>query len=177
MYGLGAILLLLFGGLGIGRLATDRFRVQPHRAGMTAIAFTAIGLLVLAGLAMSSEWLSYITVRRFTLDANHAWVSLVAFALAAGAAMLEINSSRGWVRVQRILTIVIWSGLALSALSGTIMFLKLNAAPNLTRLGYAGFEIGLALALLAAAVRMVLRAIAALSKDSPSSRSSRGGED
>jgi len=176
VYGLGAILVLLLGGLGIGRLATDLLRVQTRKAGMAGIAFTGVGLLALAGLAMSSDWLTYVTVRRFTLDANHAWVSLVAIVLAVGAVLLERNASRGWVRMQRILAIVVWSGLGLSALSGAIMFLKLNALPSLTRLGYTGFEIGLAIALLAAAGRMALKVVASVSKPTLPSRAGQGAE-
>jgi hypothetical protein len=169
VYGLGAVLLLLFGGLGIGRMATARFRIQARGAGMAAIAFTGVGLLTLAGLAMSTDWLSYVTIRRFTLDANHAWVSLVAFALAAGAALLAPTDSHRWIRLQRILVVVAGSGLALAAVSGAIMFLKLGALPSLTRLGYTGFEIGLALALLAGTVRLFLRIAIAVSTPAPSS--------
>jgi hypothetical protein len=169
VYGLGAVLLLLFGGLGIGRLGTARFRIQARSAGMAAIAFTGVGLLALAGLARSTDWLSYVTIRRFTLDANHAWVSLVAFALAAGAALLAPTDSRRWIRLQRILMVIAGSGLALAAVSGAIMSLKLGALPSLTRLGYTGFEIGLALALFAGAVRLFLRIAIAMSTPAPSS--------
>ena len=178
VYGLGAILLLLFGGLGMGRLATGRFRIHPHAAGLVAIAFTGVGLMALAWLwlAMSSEWLSYVTVRRFTLDANHAWVSLAAFVLAAGAALVEMNGSGGSGRAQRILAVAVWSGLGLSVLSGIFMFLKLGALPSVTRLGYTGLEIGLAVALLAAAGRLVLRIVVAVPHPALSSRAGRGAE-
>jgi hypothetical protein len=162
VYGLDGVLLMLFGGLGLGRVLTDRLRFRPRMAALTAIVFTGAGLLALAGLATSPEWLSYVTVRRFTLDANHAWVSLLACALAAGAVLLQANGAGRWVKVQRTLVIGVWSGLVLAALSGALMLLKLNAVPSLTRLGYTGFEIGLALALLTAAGRLVLRFAAAV---------------
>jgi len=156
VYGLGAVLLILFGGLGVRRLATERFRFRPRAAALTAVLVTGAGLLALSGLAMSPEWLSYVTVRRFTLDANHAWVSLLAFALAAGAALLR-PSGAGWrVKTQCILAILVWGGLGLSVLSGALMLLKINALPSLTRLGYTGLEIGLALALLTAVGQLVL---------------------
>jgi hypothetical protein len=171
VYGLAAVVLMLFGGLGLGRLLTDRLRFRPRMAALTAIVCTGAGLLALAGLATSPEWLSYVTVRRFTLDANHAWVSLLACALAAGAALLQTNGAGRWVKVQRTLVIGVWSGLVLAVLSGALMLLKLNAVPSLTRLGYTGFEIGLALALLTAAGRLVLRFAAAVWGASPPPRS------
>jgi hypothetical protein len=96
--------------------------------------------------------------------------------LAAGAALIPPTGSRGWLRLQRILAGVADGGLALAAVSGAFMFLKLNATPSLTRLGYTGFEIGLALALLGATVRLVLRIVVAMSTPAPAPRSNQGGE-
>jgi hypothetical protein len=58
--------------------------------------------------------------------------------------------------LQRIFAIAAWGGLGLAVLSGIVMLLKLGAVPNLTRLGYTGLEIGLAVALLTAGGRLIL---------------------
>ena len=155
--GLGALLVLLLGGHGAGWLAAERFRLDPRRARLVAIAFTAAGWLALALLAMSSEWLAYVTVRRFTLDANHAWVALLAFALAAGSALPDPSDLGSWEKAQRVLAQVVWGGLGLAALSGALMVVKLAALSSLTRLGYTGLELGLAIALVAAIGRGALR--------------------
>jgi hypothetical protein len=88
---------------------------------------------------------------------------------ATGAALLAPTDSRRWIRLERILVVVAGSGLALAAVSGAVMFLKLGALAGLTRLGYTGFEIGLALALLAGTVRLFLRIATAMSTPAPSS--------
>jgi hypothetical protein len=159
--GFGAVLVLLYGGLGMGWLATERLRVQPRRARLAAMGFTVAGLAAAAALAMSPEWLAYVTVRRFTLDANHAWVSLLAFGLAAGGALPEPKHAGQWARARRHLALVVWGGLGLAALSGALMVVKVAVLSGLTRLGYTGLEIGLALALVAAAARTALRLVAA----------------
>jgi hypothetical protein len=109
---------------------------------------------------MSPDWLSYVLVRRFTLDANHAWVSLICMALGAATALMP-SSASGWPRrTLRAVTAAVWLGLALSVVSGVLMFAKLDALAALTRLAYTGLELGLAVALLGAAVSLGLRIVA-----------------
>ena len=160
VYGLGAAVLLLLAGLGLRLLLVARFGARPRSAALLSAAVSGIGLLGVIVLAMSPDWLSYVLVRRFTLDANHAWVSLICMALGAATALMP-SSASGWPRrTLRAVTAAVWLGLALSVVSGVLMFAKLDALAALTRLAYTGLELGLAVALLGAAVSLGLRIVA-----------------
>ncbi len=168
--GLGVLLLLLLSGLGIGRVADGRLRLSSRLAAALSLAVPVTGLLALGRLAALPTWLEYVAVRRFTLDANHAWVSLALFALAVGAALIEVNGSR-WQRLQRSLLAIVWGGLALATLSGALMLVKLDSVASLSRLSYTGLEVGLGIALLAASARLLFRMILAVSTGAPNAAS------
>ena len=160
VYGLGAAVLLLLGGLGLRRLLVTRFGVRPGSAALLSAATSGIGVLTVIGLATSPDLLSYVLVRPFTLDANHAWVSLLCMAVGAATALLP-PAGAGRRRIAlRVFTAAVWSGLAVALLSGVLMFARLQALVALTRLAYTGLELGLALALLAATASLVLRTVA-----------------
>ncbi|HOF36597.1 MAG TPA: multiheme c-type cytochrome [Dermatophilaceae bacterium] len=157
VYGLGAAVLLLLAGLGLRRLLVARLGVRPHHAALLASVASGIGVVGVLVLAASPDWLSYVIIRRFTLDANHAWVSLACLGVGAATALLPLATS-GWRRkTLHLINVVIWAGLAAGAVSGVLMFVKLEALAALTRLAYTGLELGLALALLGAVVSLALR--------------------
>jgi hypothetical protein len=157
VHGLGAIVLILLAGLGLRRLLIARVGVRPERAALVSAVASGVGVLGVLILFASPDWLSFIVIRRFTLDANHAWFSLGCFVIGAATALLALPSS-GWKRkAAHVLNLVVWTGLAVGAVSGVLMFAKLQALAAFTRLAYTGLEVGLAVALLAAAGLLVLR--------------------
>jgi len=157
VWGLGVVVLLLFAGLGLGRLLAMRFHLNQRRAAMLSLVVSLMAVTGVLVLALSPEWFSYLLVRRFTLDANHAWVSLVCFGLPVATALLPAKTS-GWPgKALRLLGAAIWLGLIIAAVSGLLMFAKLEALASLTRLAYTGLELGLVVALAAAALVLFLR--------------------
>jgi len=165
--GLGAVLLLLLTGLGLGRAASKRIGLSPRQAGALSLAVPAAGLLALGRLAMLPDWLEYLVVRRFTLDTNHAWVSLALFAFLVGAMLVEVSGSRWVQRTQRTLLALVSGGIALATCSGVLTMIKLDSFATLARLSYTGFEVGLAVALVGASVRLLLRLIGDAAKGAP----------
>lgn len=157
VYGLGAVVLILLGGLGLRWLLGQRFGVRPGRAAILAGLSTVAGLIALCGLALLPEWLAYVTLRRFTLDANHAWVSLVCLGLAAATALLPTGTPTWRRSLLRALTVGLGAGCALALVSGGLMLVKLEALVPLTRLAYTGLELGLLMALLASTLALGLR--------------------
>jgi hypothetical protein len=170
VYGLGAIVLMLLAGLGLRRLLIARVGLRPEHGALISAAASGVGVLGVLILAASPDWLGYILIRRFTLDANHAWFSLGCFVIGVAAALLALPSP-GWQRkAAHVLRLVVWTGLAVSAVSGVLMFAKLEALASFARLAYTGLEVGLAVALLAAAGLLVLRlALAVRGGSSPES--------
>jgi hypothetical protein len=159
VYSLLAAVLLLMAGLGLKHLLARRFGIRQRAAAVTALAFAAAGLAALGNLATSVEWLSYVAIRRFTLDANHAWISLLVFGVSAAVALMPMNTDGRRVRIQRGLHLAVGFGLGLAAVSGIFMFAKITVLASLTRLAYTGLEIGLAVALIASAAILVVRLI------------------
>jgi hypothetical protein len=157
VYWLGAIVLILLGALGVAWVLRNRFSIGSRKAAIAAGLFALIGLIVLAWLATTPGWLSYVTVRRFTLDANHAWISLVCMVLAAFTALLPAQAAERAGRFLRVAAIVIWASLGLAAVAGVLMFLKAESLPGLMQLAYTGLEVGLAIALVAATKSLVVR--------------------
>ena len=157
VYVLTAVLMLLFAALGVRRLAVDRLGLRSRPATLATGVVAATGLALLAGLLASPEWLQYVLVRRFTLDANHAWTSLLALVLAGATALLPADGSELRRRAQRVLGVVTAAAVGLALLSGALMFLKLDAITGVTRLAYTGLELGLLLALVAGTASLGVR--------------------
>jgi hypothetical protein len=172
VYSLLVVVLLLMAGLGLKDLLVRRFGIRQRAAAVAALAFVAAGLAAFGSLATSAEWLSYIAIRRFTLNANHAWISLLVFALSAAVALLRANTAGRRLRMQRWLHLAVAVGLSIAAISGILMFVKITALTSLTRLAYTGLEVGLAVALVGSAAILVFRLILAITKAPPISRSS-----
>jgi hypothetical protein len=158
VYGLLLVVMLFWACLALKELLAWRFGLSSGTATLAAVVLAAAGLVGMGGLATSVDWLSYVMVRRFTLDANHAWVSLLAFVVCA-AVILFPDARRRLVTLQHKLQAFVGAGLALAAMSGIAMFLKFEALSSLTRLGYTGLEIGLILGLFGSAAVLILRLI------------------
>lgn len=159
VYLLTAVLMLLFAALGIRRLAVERLGLPLRQASRMAGTVVATGLALLAGLLASGEWLPYVLVRRLTLDANHAWTSLLALALAGATVLLRPAGSGFLRRARRILGFVTAVAVGLALLCGALMFLKLDAIADLTRLAYSGLELGVLVALAAGAASLGTRLV------------------
>jgi len=159
VYCLGAIAILLLTGLGIGRLLRTRLRLSSRATNLATAFISLFGILALASLIKTPDWLSYILVRRFTLDANHSWISLLAFSLAVGITFIPTNSGGRFNRVLLMSNCLTWAGLALASLSAVFMFLKIAALPTITRFSYTGLELGSAIALFASVLALALHVI------------------
>jgi len=157
VYWLGAIVLILLAALGLDLLLVAHFSVRPRAAALLSGLAAVAGILALGWLAWLPGWLEYVTLRRFTLDANHLWVSLLCFVLAAATALLPLKEfARRRSALRRFAgKTLFW--LAVCAFFGLIMLIKSGLWAGLTRFAYTGFEIALALALVGAFCSLVIR--------------------
>lgn len=157
IYWLGAIVLILLAALGLNLLLAVHFSVQPKIASLISGFVAVLCVLALGWLAWLPGWLEYVTIRRFTLDANHLWVSLICMALAAATALMPLKGFARRPSALRLLAKIILFWLAVTAFFGLIMLIKSGIWAGLTRFAYTGFEIGLALALAASCCALVIR--------------------
>ena len=147
LLGLGAILSLTM-------MARE---VLARRLGLSSqtakvLSLLLLGILFLGAIPVltSPQLLTYMTVRRFTLDANHFWVTAAVFAFCGMVSILPPAGGPGGQRIQRALTRGLWGLLGLGAVSGFLMILRIGGLSRLSRLAYTFFELCLLLLLLAA---------------------------
>jgi hypothetical protein len=157
IYWIGAIVLLLLAALGLNLLLVAHFSVSPRVAALMSGFVAVLCILALGWLAWLPGWLEYVTIRRFTLDANHLWVSVICFGLAAATALMPLKEFAHRRSALRLFARTILVCLAITAFFGLIMLVKSGIWPDLTRFAYTGFEIGLALALIAACCCLAIR--------------------
>jgi len=123
-----------------------RLRLIPW-AGALAIAVAAIAL------AQQPDLMAYMFPTRFTLDANHALLAGGVFVVGIVALLGEVGIHRPAARNRRrrrgVSCAAIWLAvaLALAALSGLLMLLKISVLETLTRASYTVFDVSLVLVL------------------------------
>jgi hypothetical protein len=115
-------------------------------------------------LAQQPDLLGYMLPTRFTLDANHALVAGLVFVVGVVAVLGEIGVRRpggGAGRGHRasLAAVYLLVTLALAALSGLVMLLRIPALDTLTRLSYTVFDLALVLAVLGAVYVALRRAV------------------
>jgi hypothetical protein len=129
-------------------------RTLLHRQGVAKVSSARtwrwLLLAAVAGLGFvvaTPGLLTYMTVERFRMDANHFWVALAVLATAVWAA------GQAWLRLRRILHgLVILTGVC-----GVLMVLRFNWLDAVNRLAYTGFDLGLTLLAAGTAVTLAAR--------------------
>ncbi len=149
-------LYLLLGLMAIVASAVMGCEVLARRPGLSpqnarVVSLLLLGILLLGGIAVlaSPQLLAYMTVRRFTLDANHFWVAAAVFVFCGMVSIVPSAQRPRGQRVQRALARVLWGLLGLGAVSGFLMVLRIGGGLSpLSRLAYTGFDLCLLLLLL-----------------------------
>ncbi len=120
--------------------------MSPRRA--TVLSWMLI-VLTLAGMiiaSFSSGLLEYMTVKRFTLDANHFWIGVIVI-LTTTIIMLQRKVESGHlVHFENFIRKIGWLSVLSSCFFGFSMFLKIPFLEGLTSLAYTGFDISLIIA-------------------------------
>lgn len=156
------VLLALVGGLlvllGLRSVALRQSVLAP--ALLSKFSWLAIAGLVAGGIlvATSTGLAEYMTMRRFTLDAAHFWVGigimLLSFVLA-----LQHPAKCGSQCTPALLVRILWVLIFFAGFCGALVLLSLAWLGPITRLAYTGFDLGLLLLTLAAAVDLIRRLI------------------
>jgi hypothetical protein len=102
-------------------------------------------LLGFALVVATPGLLTYMTVERFRIDANHFWVALAVVAIAAWTA-----TRTGW-RTQRAL----YALLVITAVCGVLMLVRFAWLEPVSRVAYTGFDLGLTALALVSAVALI----------------------
>jgi hypothetical protein len=146
LYALLALVLGLAALIGLKNLSVREGLLGNFTASTFSLLLLAGGIIGSILALWNPGLVGYMTVSRFTLDANHFWVGIIALAL--GTVVLIRNYQFG----PRLLNLLGWLLLAAGAASGGMMLLKFKLLEQLNRLSYTWFDLGLVLVLLVAAV-------------------------
>lgn len=157
LYALIGILAFLVALLGLRWLVVKGCLLGVRTAYWATAALAAVGAVGGAIVATTPGLLAYMTVRRFSLDANHFGIACAVLA-ASVVVLLARPRPPIWFRAaERIVEGMEWGILALAGASGAFMLLKVAWLEYVTRLSYTVFDLSLAGAALMAALLIILR--------------------
>lgn len=127
-------------------------------ATLAKLSWLALAVLVVGGVlvARSPELTEYMTVRRFTLDAAHFWVGIGLLVLAVVLA-LQRPARAAAPGTSPLLARLLWILILFTVLCGSLVLVKIPGLNALTRLAYTGFDLGLLLLALVAAIELLRR--------------------
>jgi len=158
---LACALVVLVGELYLARVFAD----HPIRRPLRLIPWGAAVAIAVAAIALTQQpdLIGYMLPTRFTLDANHALVGGLVFVAGIAALLWEvgIRQPTGQApRARRGSKALIWllATLALAAVSGLLMLLKVPGLDTLTRASYTVFDVSLVLVLAGTVVVALRRA-------------------
>lgn len=163
-------------GLTLSALVSLLIRTLAlQNGGFSAGTGRALGLLVFAGTIVmgvfavaTPDLLEYMMVRRFTLDANHFWISCLVLLVGLIMAMRESNASAAAGR-SRPWAVALWASLVFTGACGALILLKAQWLQFVVRPAYTGLDLGLtALAILC--LLMLVRDLVTLQRGAPTGR-------
>jgi len=157
LYALIGILASLAALLGLRWLLVKKDLLSARMAFWATAVLAAAGAIGGAIVATTPGLLEYMTVRRFSLDANHFWVACAVLAVAVIILLLKPRLPVRFPVAERIAEWIAWGALALAGGSGAFMIVKMARLAVLTRLAYTVFDLGLVVAAFMTALLLTLR--------------------
>ncbi|MEM4721084.1 MAG: hypothetical protein QXT73_03370 [Candidatus Methanomethylicaceae archaeon] len=135
-------------------LAIKNGILSPQRARLltwVAIAGVMVFLLI---ASLSPGMLEYMTFSRFSLDANHFWITVIIFLISFGALLSAKRDTDAFGVTMRTVT---WIFVMTGALSGLLMLIKIGGLSSVTRFAYTAFDVSLVLIALSSAMIVIMR--------------------
>jgi len=113
--------------------------------------------------AFSPGLLEYMTLSRFSLDANHFWIAAIIFLITIAVMFsekLDKEASGAKIAMRKLGWIFIVAG----GLTGILILLKIGGLSIITQLAYTGFDISLAFMALITIIAVFLKTTAVKEK-------------
>ena len=156
LYLLASLTMLLAAALGCRWLAVRR-GLDARVATAAAWVVVASGIIGGGIAAKTAGLLEYMTLRRFTLDANHFWMACAVLAAALVVFLAKPAMSGPFRVVGRIVSWLGWLFFLVVMVSGSFMLVKIELLLTLTRASYTIFDGGLVLVTLTTIILLSLR--------------------
>jgi hypothetical protein len=158
LYILAGLLIILAVVSILQQLALKNGIVSRQQAKLLAwvILVTAVILWLIA--ALSPGLLEYMTLSRFSLDANHFWIAVIIFLISLAVMLsgkVDEKASGTSIAMRKLGWLFIIAGV----LSGVLVLFKIGGLSIVTRLAYTGFDLSLVLMALISIISILLRII------------------
>ena len=156
LYILAGFLIILTVVSILQQLAVKNGFLSPQKAKLLTWVVLA-GVIVFWLIAsLSPGLLEYMTLSRFSLDANHFWIAVIIFLISI-ATMLSKKFDDNTSGAEMAMRKLGWLFMTAGAVSGMFVLLKLGGLSIVTRLAYTGFDLSLVFMALTSVVSLFLR--------------------
>ncbi len=138
------------------QLAIRNNVLSPHKARMLTWIAIAGFIAFLVKASFSPGLLEYMTLSRFSLDANHFWIAAIIFLITIAVMFsekLDKESPASKIVIRKLGWIFIFVG----GFTGILILLKIGGLSIITRLAYTGFEISLSFMALITIITIFLK--------------------
>ncbi len=138
------------------RTSRKKCCLSPQKARLLVWVILAGVIAFFLMAAFSPGLLEYMTLSRFTLDANHFWIAVIIFLISI-AIMLSQKIDEKTSGTEIVMRKLGWLFMIAGAVSGMLILLKIGGLSIVTRLAYTGFDLSLVLMSLASIISLIIR--------------------
>ena len=156
LYTLAGLLIILAVVSILQQLAVKNGIVSRQQAKLLAWVILAAVIAFWLIAALSPGLLEYMTLSRFSLDANHFWIAVIIFLISIAIMLsqkLDEKTSGTQITVRKLG----WLFMITSGVSGILVLLKIGGLSIVTRLAYTGFDLSLVLMAMSSIISLIIR--------------------
>jgi hypothetical protein len=138
------------------QLAVRNGILSPQKAKLLARVVLAGVIVFFLIAALSPGLLEYMTLSRFSLDANHFWIAVIIFLISI-AIMLSQKFDEKTSGTEIAMRKLGWLFMIAGAISGMLILLKIGGLSIVTRLAYTGFDLSLIFMVISSIISLIIR--------------------
>ena len=156
LYILTGLLIILAVLSILQQLAVKNGVLSPQKARLLVWVVLAGVIVFFLIAALSPGLLEYMTLSRFSLDANHFWIAVIIFLISIAAMLSEkIGKKASGIEIamRKLGRLFIIAG----ALSGMLILLRIGGLSIVTRLAYTGFDLSLVFMAISSIISLIIR--------------------
>ena len=156
LYILAGLLIILAVLSILQQLTVKNGLLSPHKAKIFAWVVLAAVIAFWLIAALAPGLLEYMTLSRFSLDANHFWIAVIIFLISI-AIMLSQKFDEKTSGTDIAMRKLGWLFMIAGAVSGMLVLLKIGGLSIVTRLAYTGFDLSLVFMAISSIISLIIR--------------------
>jgi len=156
LYILTGLLIILAVVSILQRTAVKNGILPPQKTRLLVWVILAGVVAFLLIAALSPGLLEYMTLSRFSLDANHFWIAVIIFLISI-AIMLSQKFDEKTSGADIAMRKLAWLFMIAGAVSGMLILLKIGGLSIITRLAYTGFDLSLVFIAISSIISLIIR--------------------